>query len=143
MIHYMGKKNKNNDKNSKKGQKNSGYATIFKENDIVREFFRFLMEKFKIKDKVILVLRKNLVNYGYYSFNGDTHYIFIKSSECDACQCESGIHEGSHLLHYYNMMKNNQEDDKDPHCDEWGIWYSRVYRAYLEFLDIKEGDSSS
>lgn len=109
----------------------------FLEGDIVREFFEYLLKKFPVKEPVVLVMRKNLKNYGYYSFNGDAHYIFINSSECEGCQIESGLHEASHLLDYKEIMKSGKEDNKDPHSDSWGKWYSRVYRTYLEFIDLK------
>lgn len=116
----MGKNNKNNNKNTKKGQKSDDYNPIFKENELIRELFIFLIEKFKVDEPVRLVLRKNLANYGYYSFNGDTHYICVKSSESDGEVTSSFLHEWSHLLDYLDIMKSGKDDNEDPHSDSWG-----------------------
>jgi hypothetical protein len=134
----MGKNNKNNNKNTKKGQKSDDYNPIFKENELVREFFKFAMDKFKIKEPVVFALRKNLANYGYYSFNGDKHYIYIKSSEPEGEVISSACHEIAHLLDYQDIMRKGKDDNDDPHSNSWGIKMAIVYRAYLEFMEMKE-----
>lgn len=108
------------------------------EGDIVREFFDYVMKKYPQPEPVILILRKNLINYGYYSFNGDKHYIFLRSSETEGEIINSAIHELSHLFQFQQLMKDGKDDEEEHHSDLWGKKFALVYRTYLEFIDLKE-----
>lgn len=90
----------------------------------IKSLFQFLIIKFKIKKKVTLRMCK-MRDHASCNSDGESYFISINKDDCVDCCYDSCVHEVAHVLQNWR--------DKEEHSENWGIWYSRVYRAFLEW----------
>ena len=83
------------------------------------QYFYLLKFYFKLDKPVVMAVRK-MKDQGSASDSGKRYTISVNKSLSLSEQKEVVCHEYAHLLAGW--------DEKKQHTDEWGIWYSRIYR---------------
>lgn len=95
----------------------------------IKDLHEFFINKFRPRKKVILQFYK-MVFHGSYHYINNKHYITLNKKDNYSTLCDSCAHEWSHLLEKNKYVKEH-------HSDSWGKNFARVYRAYLEWLEIQ------
>ena len=69
------------------------------------------------------------MNYadGLQTWNGEYHTISLNSKKGLDYLTEILMHEWGHIL--------QRKNDKDDHGKEWGMKYSLIYNAFLEWME--------
>lgn len=112
----------------------------------LKEIIELDNKKIKTKNKSIKILFKDLKKHLYFnkklslrftnipheglcvlSPNSKTIIIFINKYSNQQVMVDTLIHELAHAL----MFDQGKIKENNYHCNEWGIKYSEVYRAYL------------
>ena len=97
--------------------------------DKIRDLHKFLLKRFRPKKKVILRFSRFMINHGSYKYSKNKHFITIRSQDSYAELISDLCHEWSHCLEHHKWGTEH-------HSNAWGIKYSIVYRAYLEWLNL-------
>lgn len=84
---------------------------------------------FRIKDENLKILRKD--DEGHYVFTGEIHIISIKRGKSFESAVAILLHEYAHAVYCETDVCKNW---REPHPNEWGKAYDKVYRVYEEYI---------